>query len=137
MAGRKKALPVIPCGVAIIRDKRRFIIAQRKDDDTFGSFWEFPGGKKEDNETFEECVAREVKEEIGIDVEVHEKFASLRRRYHERIVWLNFFLCTRLSGEPKPIDCKDVVWADLDELLSYNFPPANERVIGKLKARFG
>ena len=137
MAAKPKKIPVIPCGVAIIRDKRRFLIAQRKDEDTFGSFWEFPGGKREGNETFEECVAREVKEEIGIDVVVHEKFTTLRRRYHQRIVWLNFFLCTHISGEPKAIDCKNVLWADLDDLLSYAFPPANERVIGKLKARFG
>lgn len=133
----EKKLPIIPCGVALIRDKRRFLISQRKNDDTFGAMWEFPGGKKETDETFEECVAREVKEEIDIEVAVHEKFMTIRRRYFERIIWLNFFLCTPLSGDPKPIECQKVVWADVDELLSYAFPPANERVIGKLKARFG
>jgi len=133
----EKQLPIIPCGVAIIRDKRRFLISQRKDDDTFGSKWEFPGGKKESHESFEECVAREVREEIGIEVTVQEKFMTIRRRYHERIISLNFFLCTALSGEPKPVECQKVLWADLDELLSYDFPPANERVIGKLKERFG
>lgn len=128
---------MIPCGVALIRDQRRFLIAQRRKDDSFGSLWEFPGGKKNSDETFEECVAREVKEEVGIEVAVHEKFMEIRRPYHERTVWLNFYLCSPVSGQPRPVECQQVLWIDVDELLKYSFPPANERVIEKLKARFG
>jgi mutator protein MutT len=133
----EKELPVIPCGVALIRDERRFLIAQRCSDDSFGSKWEFPGGKKEADETFEQCVAREVKEEVGIDVEVREKLMEIRRPYHERIIWLNFYICSPVSGEPRPVECQKVLWADVDELAGYDFPPANDRVIEKLKALFG
>lgn len=132
-----KEHPVIPCGVALIREGSRFLIAQRKDDDSFGSLWEFPGGKKNPEETFEECVAREVKEEIDIDVTVHEKLMEFRRPYHERTIWLNFYLCSPVSGEPKPLECQKVLWADVHELARYAFPPANEQVIEKLKALFG
>jgi mutator protein MutT len=124
---------VIPCGVALIRRGRQFLISQRCKDDTFGSKWEFPGGKKEPGETFEECVAREVKEETGVEVQVHQKFMEVRRRYHERVIWLNFYLCSYLSGEPRPVDCAQVLWADIDELKKYDFPPANDAVIQKLK----
>ena len=127
-----KRSSVIPCGVALIRDGRRFLISQRRDDDSFGSMWEFPGGKKNADETFEECVAREVKEEIGIDVDVHEKFMEIRRPYHDRTIWLNFYLCSVRSGEPKAVECQRVLWADVDALKDYNFPPANEKVIEKL-----
>ncbi len=123
---------VIPCGVALIRRGRQFLISQRKKDYTFGSKWEFPGGKKDPDETFEQCVAREVKEETGVDVEVHGKFMEIRRKYHERVIWLNFYLCTYLSGEPRPVDCEQVLWADIDELKRYDFPPANDEVIRKL-----
>ena len=123
---------IIPCGVALIRRGRDFLIAQRKKNDSFGSFWEFPGGKKHDDESFEQCTAREVKEEIGIDVEVHEKFTEIRRQYHDRMIWLNFFLCTHVAGEPRALDCAAIAWVDVGELHRYEFPPANEAVIKKL-----
>ena len=131
-----KSLPVITCGVALIRDGRRFLISQRHAEDTFGSYWEFPGGKKHKDETFEQCVAREVMEEIGIKVEVHGKFMELKCRYHERIIWLNFYHCSVSSGTAKALDCQNVAWADVKELTQYLFPPANERVIKKLIEQF-
>ena len=112
------------------------MISQRLEEDSFGSLWEFPGGKKNPGETFEECVAREVNEEIGIQVAVHEKFMEMRRQYHEKIIWLNFYLCTLLSGEPRPVECQKVLWADLDRLSDFDFPPANEHVIQKLIETF-
>ena len=130
-------LPTIPCGVALIRDGRRFLIAQRRSDDSFGSLWEFPGGKKKHDESFEDCVKREVQEEVGLEVKVHEKLMELKREYHERIIWLNFYLCTQISGDPTPVECQKVLWADVDELSSYDFPPANEQVIKKLLELFG
>jgi mutator protein MutT len=130
-------LPVIPCGVALIRDGRHFLIAQRRERDSFGSFWEFPGGRKNPGETFEQCVAREVKEEVGLDVAVHEKLMEIRRRHHERIVWLNFFLCSALSDPPRALECQQVLWADVGELSGYRFPPANDRVIEKLMDAYG
>ncbi len=123
---------VIPCGVALIRKGREFLIAQRRKEDTFGSLWEFPGGKKHIEESFEACVAREVMEEIGIEVSVHEKFMQIRRPYHERIIWLNFFMCTHISGEPQAIECEKFAWVDVEKLSSYPFPPANEKVIRRL-----
>lgn len=127
-----KRPPVIPCGVALIRRGREFLISQRKKDDTFGSLWEFPGGKKDRGETFEACVKREVREELGIDVRVERPFMELRRRYPDRVVWLKFFLCTHLSGEPEPIESDAVQWADVSHLSQFAFPPANEKVIRRL-----
>ena len=130
-------LPVIPCGVGLIRDGRRFLIAQRNSGDTFGSFWEFPGGKRENGETFEDCVVREVLEELGVRVAVESKFMEIRREHNQKIIWLNFYLCAYLSGEPKPLDCQKVLWVDVAELERYHFPPANERIIAELVARYG
>lgn len=124
---------VIPCGVALIRRGGEYLIAQRRKNDSFGSLWEFPGGKKDPDESFEECVVREVKEEVGLDVRVEEKFMEMRRPYHERIIWLNFFLCTYLGGEPKPIDCERIEWVRVEDMKKYKFPPANDKVIQKLK----
>lgn len=131
-----KETPVIPCGVALIRRDRMILIAQRNPKDTFGSFWEFPGGKKTQGESFEECVVREIKEELGIEVSVENKFMDVRSRYRDRIIWLNFFLCSFLAGEPKPIECQKVRWVSLKELKNFKFPPGNDRVIRKLVKDF-
>ena len=127
-----KGLTVIPCGVALIRRGREFLIAQRKEDDSFGSFWEFPGGKKEADETFEECVTREIKEELGVVIRVERKFMEMRRGYGNRTLWLNFFLCSHVSGEPRPLESKKVLWVVVVDLKNFAFPPANEEVIRKL-----
>ncbi len=126
---KKKRFPVIPCGVAIIRRDREFLIAQRNADDTFGSYWEFPGGKKNRGESFEDCVVRETKEELGVDISVQRKFMEIRKTYGEKVIWLNFYLCSYVAGDPRPLDCQQVQWADADELQNFRFPPANDRVI--------
>ena len=126
-------MTTISCGVALIRRDNEFLISQRRESDTFGSLWEFPGGKKNPGESFEDCVVREVKEEVGIDVRVDKKFMEMRRPYHERIIWLNFFLCTYVGGEPQAVDCAKVEWVRVEDLKKYAFPPANEKVIQKLK----
>jgi len=127
-----KKIRVIPCGVAVIRRGREFLIAQRNPDDTFGSFWEFPGGKKDEGETFEACVVREIREEIGIEIRAGRKLMEIRRKYNDKIIWLNFFLCSYVSGDPRPIECQNVRWVDVEKLKDFKFPPANNRVIRKL-----
>ena len=134
---KNKRIPVIPCGVALIRKDREFLISQRSAEDTFGSFWEFPGGKKMAGETFEECVIRETKEELGVEVAIQRKFMDIRRKYKERIIWLHFFLCSYVSGEPRPLECQKVQWVDLADLKNFKFPPANDKVIRSLVSEFG
>ena len=128
----RKEQRTIPCGVGVIRRDREFLIAQRHEEDSFGSFWEFPGGKKNPDETFEDCVLRETEEELGVKVLVRSKLMEIRRKYKQRIIWLNFFLCDYVSGEPRPIDCQRVRWVDVEKLKDFKFPPANGRVIAKL-----
>ena len=130
--GRRAKVPVIACGVALIRRDREFLIAQRNADDTFGSFWEFPGGKRMEGESFENCVVREVAEELGVKVSVETKFMELRKKYANREMRLHFYLCSHESGEPRPIECQKVQWTDVMRLKEFKFPPANDIVIDKL-----
>ena len=136
-APAKQQKNVIACGVAIVRRGRESLIAQRKKNDSFGSYWEFPGGKKNDGETFEQCVAREAMEETGVEVRVEQKLMEIRRPYNQKIIWLNFYLCAYVSGEPRPLDCQKTLWTDVDKLKTFKFPPANDRVISRLLERFG
>lgn len=134
---KTKKIPVIPCGVALIRRERQFLISQRNADDTFGSLWEFPGGKKNPRESFENCVIRETREELGIEVAIEKKFMEIRKEFKEKIIWLNFYLCSYVSGDPRPIECQKVLWADVADLKNFDFPPANEQVIENLMKIYG
>ncbi len=131
-----KGPSVIPCGVGLIRRGEEFLIAQRYPEDTFGSCWEFPGGVRKPKESFEECVVREVREELGVEVRVERKFMEMRRQFNNRVIWLNFFLTSFISGDPRAIECQAFTWVRVEELKNYRFPPANETVIDKLMKEF-
>ena len=135
-AAAKQDKNVILCGVAVIRRGREFLIAQRKKNDSFGDYWEFPGGKKNAGETFEDCATREVREETGIEIRVEEKLLDLRKPYGQKVIWLHFYLCSHVSGEPSAIDCQKVQWTDISRLKNFKFPPSNNQVIRQLLRRF-
>ena len=129
----KKKQNVIPCGVALIRRGREFLISQRHADDTFGGYWEFPGGKRDPGETLAQCVVREAREELDIEIAVGRKLFDIQKKYDDRIVWLHFFLCSYVSGEPKALESQQVQWVDVRRLEKFKFPPANRIVIKKLE----
>src|SRR5579864_724450 len=81
----------------------KLLITQRHADSHLGGLWEFPGGKREANETFEECLVRELREELGIEVEVGELLESLTHSYPEKTVALKFFRCELKQHEPQPL----------------------------------
>ncbi len=127
-----KTQPVIEvAGGVMVRDDQ-FLIAQRKANDRFGLLWEFPGGKREPGETFEECLRRELIEELGVEVEVGQKLTTVIHHYEQRTLHLHIYFCRLVSGEPRPIECEAVRWVTLETMLMHPFPPANRRVLEAL-----
>ncbi len=126
----------IEVAIGVIARSGRILICQRKKNDSFGGFWEFPGGKCEPNETLEDCLVRELREELDIVVRPLEKLASIQHDYPNVRLTLHAFLCEHLSGEPKLIECQDARWAQARELESYKFPPANESLLRQIIRRF-
>jgi len=111
----------------------KLLITQRRPDSHLGGLWEFPGGKREANETFEECLVRELREELGIEVEVGELLESLTHAYPEKTVVLKFFRCRWKANEPQAIDCGDLKWVTAAELRNYEFPAADARLLEMLQ----
>jgi len=95
---------------------------------------EFAGGKREANETFEECLVRELREELGIEVEVGEVLESITHSYPEKTVLLKFFRCRWKQNEPRAIDCHDLKWVTAVELWNYEFPAADARLLEMLRS---
>jgi 8-oxo-dGTP diphosphatase len=110
----------------------RLLITQRRLTDHLGGLWEFPGGKREPAESFEECLRRELREELSIEVEVLDCVATVRHTYPEKAVHLQFFRCGWLSGEPQRLGCHDFAWVDAAQLADYTFPPADLPLLRRL-----
>lgn len=119
---------------ALIFRHGKLLIARRHKDSHLGGLWEFPGGKREARETDEECLAREIREELGVEISVGELFEEITHHYPEKTVHLKFFLCRLVSGEPEPLGCAAFKWIGKNELADYPFPAADARLLKKLQA---
>ena len=115
----------------VFRDGQ-LLITQRHADAHLGGLWEFPGGKREPPETFAECLVRELREELGIEVIPGEVLESLTHDYPEKSVHLKFFHCRWQSGEPQALGCADWKWVGVEELVQYRFPAADARLLTRL-----
>lgn len=123
---------VIEVSAGLVFRSGKLLITQRHADAHLGGLWEFPGGKREADETFEQCLVRELREELGVDVVMGKLFDSVTHAYPERTVLLKFFLCTLPTGEPQAIDCAAVKWVNREELLKHDFPGADAGLLTKL-----
>jgi len=111
----------------------KVLITQRNAQTHLGGLWEFPGGKREQGETFEQCLRRELREELGVEVTVGELIEGLTHAYPIKTVRLNFYQCTLKRGEPQLLGCADLKWVGPQELSKYQFPAADERLLEKLR----
>ncbi len=128
--GRRRVLEV---AAGLIFRNGRLLIAQRPTQAHLGGLWEFPGGKREPGETFEQCLARELREELGVEVEVGAMIERLTHAYPARTVRLKFFLCRLRAGEPKPLGCPALKWIGPEGLATHEFPAADARLLAKLR----
>jgi mutator protein MutT len=122
----------IEVSAALLFRHGKLLITQRLAGTHLAGLWEFPGGKREHGETFEQCLQRELREELGIEVHVHELFEEIVHEYPEKAVHLKFFRCELKSGEPRPIHCEALQWITREELHNYQFPAADAQLISRL-----
>lgn len=126
---KNKGKPSVEVAAGLIFKDGRLLITRRKKEDYLGGLWEFPGGKRKPDETFESCLKRELMEELGIEVNVGELLWSMTHNYPDLIVHLRFYFCALIKGEPKPIGCDSFEWITRDQLYDYEFPEADAMLV--------
>ena len=138
MTDASKPLPFQVIGVGVVINAAgEVLIDQRLEEGLLGGMWEFPGGKREQGETIETCIARELKEELGIAVTVGDELITVDHAYSHKKLRFVVHLCTWVSGEPQPLASQQVSWVRPDDLGKYAFPAANVRIIEALLVQVG
>ncbi len=127
-------LPHKQIGVAVIwNDQGQILIDKRPQKGLLGGLWEFPGGKIEPGETVTDCIAREIQEELGIEIEVLEPLITVNHAYTHFKVTLSVYHCWHRAGEPQPLECDEIRWVTLETIEHYPFPTANQRIIAAIR----
>jgi mutator protein MutT len=128
-------LPYKRIGVAVIwNQSRQILIDKRKVGGAMGGLWEFPGGKIEAGETVADCIIREIKEELAIDITVGEHLISIYHTYPTFHITLIVHNCHYIDGTPQPIESDEIRWVEVGELNQYEFPEANVAIINAIES---
>ena len=125
----------IQAALALIERRGRFLICRRKPGDFLGGYWEFPGGKRKPGESWETCLRRELREELGVSIRRIRPDGVLRYRYRDRAILFRVFRCAIAQGRPHPLAAQALRWVPASQLARYRFPPANRPLLTRLLSR--
>jgi 8-oxo-dGTP diphosphatase len=130
MAGEGKRLLLV-AACALVDADGRVLIAQRPQGKQLAGLWEFPGGKVEKGETPEECLIRELREELGVETQAAclapLTFAS--HSYDDFHLLMPLYVCRRYTGIPEPLEAQALKWVRPNRLRDYPMPPADAPLI--------
>jgi mutator protein MutT len=122
--------------LGIIVRESDVLVCRRHDTGAFAGLWEFPGGKCEENETIHQTLARELREELGVEVRVTGVLEPLDFDYPTIQVRLTPLLCNLETGDPQPLTSQEVKWVSYERLGELGFPAANTSLVEQIQNRF-
>ena len=122
---------MIEVTAAIIRKEGKFLICQRPKGKNCELLWEFPGGKIERGETGEQCIVREIQEELGVTLRVLRKLTDVAYEYPDRTVHLHFYVTEIESGELIRKEHNAFAWITKADIPNYQFCPADAKMLSQ------
>ncbi|MDD5206972.1 MAG: 8-oxo-dGTP diphosphatase MutT [Desulfobacterales bacterium] len=125
----RKNKPHLEVAAGLIQRRGKILITKRPVGSHLAGYWEFPGGKKEEGETLPECLEREIREELGVDVRVERFLCRVEHEYERKSISLHLYKCSAPDEEPVPIGCESLAWVEPKELGNFLMPPADEKFI--------
>ncbi len=120
---------VIDVACAIILSNNKILVAQRSDQMSLPLKWEFPGGKVNNNETAEDCIHRELKEELNIDVKIISRLKDYPHEYETVIINLIPFITEYISGDLQLTEHKTSIWASKENLITLDWAAADVPIV--------
>lgn len=120
---------------ALIWDKDKFLICQRPANKAHGFLWEFAGGKVEPDETKEQALIRECREELSVTLSVGSSVMDVVHEYPELTLHLTLFNATIVEGVPQKLEHNDIRWVTVDDISQYEFCPADKELLQRLQER--
>ena len=114
---------------AIIAHANKILICQRSASMKLPLKWEFPGGKIEAGESKEECLRREIKEELNIDISIERALTMIEHHYPDFSLRLYPFVCGLQSGEVKALEHAQAIWVAIDQLADYDWAEADLPIV--------
>src|SRR5690554_4884448 len=128
-----RAVKQVEVVAGVITDARgRILLARRTEGRDLAGLWEFPGGKREPGETPEAALARELREELGIDAQVDRHLITVPQAYADKRLRLDVRRVSRWTGIPRGLEKQALAWVSPDKLPSYAMPPADIPVVAAL-----
>jgi 8-oxo-dGTP diphosphatase len=126
-------MTTIVVAAGVIERDERFLLTRRQQGVHLEGYWEFPGGKCELGETYDACLRRELREELGIEATIGDELLTTTHTYSDRRVELHFLRC-EVDGVPAPRLGQEMRWVARAELAALQFPPADAELIRLLAA---
>jgi 8-oxo-dGTP diphosphatase len=132
--GSRDSVKTLLVVAALIVGEERILVTRRKKDTSYGLLWEFPGGKIEKEEEPRQALQRELKEELGIRVEVRDLFEVVFHDYSDYSVLLLVYRCRIEEGIPEPLGCHELRWVKPGEITGLGMLPADQSIQKRLSS---
>ncbi len=116
----------------IINKKNQILIAKRASHQHQGNKWEFPGGKVESNETSQQALKRELKEELGVEIQNSTHLIDINHKYKNKLIQLEVYEVKNWLGDAVGREGQPLQWVEQSELSNYEFPDANAEILSIL-----
>jgi A/G-specific adenine glycosylase len=115
----KRRIPHHQVTAAVLRRNGKVLIGRRPQGKLLGGLWEFPGGKRDNEESLETCIRREIKEELGVEIEALDRIGAYDHAYTHFRVTVVAFGCKLIRGRPRAIEHEEILWAEISRLDQY------------------